>query len=399
MANQLVPNRYDNAAQRGLAFPADVCSTSLVSRYLNVPLMNIENASYIYPIFSIYAAGRCKLEGWPGDMRGSVTALEVVAPNLPDNHFLLQDPARKKFILSILTYIVQKQFNSDYITVAPNIAGIPERAPFANLPDTAQQLMRNIAGHDVTDADYTVGLCTMLVNLLREGLNLSNTQSARNVNTRTYVLGYVSLAKRGMISNQKLRKVLDDVSNATGRQIDIEPREVSMFWGQFGSIVTVDNARNIITGLSHGIANFSLRLRLTLDQAVRSGMTCYWAIRTAVTRYPTFPWDQASRYIPDDFRNFQVALEMVGDNEYFGFGSNLGNASSTRYKNLSWLAIKLLIKCNAQEYGSFTEYRGLPARPDHSIELQALLDTFAPEVPAAGIEGLAEMIGAWRLVN
>ena len=81
-------------------FPSDVCSSSLISRYIDVPMLEDVNAPYIYPIFSMYAAGRCKLENWSTDLRGTVTALEVVTPNLPNDEFLTREESRKKFIMS-----------------------------------------------------------------------------------------------------------------------------------------------------------------------------------------------------------------------------------------------------------------------------------------------------------
>ncbi|KAG8304751.1 hypothetical protein J6590_086700 [Homalodisca vitripennis] len=77
-----------------------------------------------------------------------------------------------------------------------------------------------------------------------------------------------------------------------------------------------------------------------------------------------------SGYIPDDFVHYGEARALVGNNQYYGFNRDLGNARHTRYRSRAWLCIKLLVRFRGAEYGSLQNYRGVVAHPDRETDLQ-----------------------------
>lgn len=155
---------------------------------------------------------------------------------------------------------------------------------------------------------------------------------------------------------------MTEITTATGKTVRPSQDECEAFFTAMSPLVNAENARSIMTGLSACIEAYSLRLRLTIDQAIKGGMTCYWSVQEAFVQFPTFPW---ARYIEADFRRYSAAVALVGDDEYYGFHSTLGDAASTKYKSLSWLAMHLLVTHCGSEYGSLTRYASYNRTPDH----------------------------------
>lgn len=211
-----------------------------------------------------------------------------------------------------------------------------------------------------------------------------------------YCLTYISIAKQGNITEAKLTSICNAVSEETGRAINISIEEIKAFNTSFGPYINVDNAEAICTGLQQGLANFSLRLCLTMQPAIRSGMTSYWMVWEALTLCTDFDWEAIASLIPQDFRKYSDAVALVGNNQYFGFNSDLQAAKHTNYMSLSWVAAKVLIKSDPPAYSALSRYRGLPALPKRHDEIQAILDAYVP-----GVANAEQLIGqeSLRLVR
>lgn len=70
------------------------------------------------------------------------------------------------------------------------------------------------------------------------------------------------------------------------------------------------------------------------------------------------------------------AVTVVGNNQYFGFNSDLGIAKHTNYMSLSWVACRVLMKSDPPVYSALARYRGLPANPRKSDEINAILEAY-----------------------
>lgn len=120
-----------------------------------------------------------------------------------------------------------------------------------------------------------------------------------------------------------------------------------------------------------------------MQQAVRSGMTSYWMVWEALTLCTDFNWEAIAALIPQDFRKYSDAVALVGNNQYFGFHNDLAAAKHTNYMSLSWVASKVLIKSDPPAYSALSRYRGLPALPKRSDEIQAIIEAYVPDVANA----------------
>lgn len=216
------------------------------------------------------------------------------------------------------------------------------------------------------------------------------------LSTEIYCLTYISIAKQGNITEAKLTSICNAVSEETGRAINISVEEIKSFNTSFSPYIDSTNAEAICEGLRLGLANFSLRLCLTMQQAVRSGMTSYWMIWEALTLCTDFDWEAIASLIPQDFRKYSDAVALVGNNQYFGFNSDLRAAKHTNFISLSWVAAKVLIKSDPPAYSALSRYRGLPAQPKRNDEIQAILDAYVP-----GVANEEQLIGreSLRLVK
>lgn len=194
-----------------------------------------------------------------------------------------------------------------------------------------------------------------------EALATEPTASALSLSTEIYCLTYISIAKQGNITDAKLTSICNAVSEETGRAITITLEE--SFSTSFKPFINSQNAPQICEGLRQGFENFSLRLSLTMQQAVRSGLTSYWMVWEAINLCTDFDWESIAALIPQDVRRYADAVAEVGNNQYYGFNSDLRIAKHTNYMSLSWVACKVLIKSDPPSYSALARYRGLPANP------------------------------------
>lgn len=168
-----------------------------------------------------------------------------------------------------------------------------------------------------------------------EALAVTPTASALALSTEIYCLAYTSIAKHGNITDNKLNSICNAIVEETGRAVNLSIEEVRAFSVSFKLFINADNARPICEGLQANMVAFSLRLSITMQQAIRSGMTAYWAISDALTTYPGFRWGAAMGFIPQDFQKYSDAVALVGNNQYYGFAHDLRVAKQTNYLSLS----------------------------------------------------------------
>lgn len=114
---------------------------------------------------------------------------------------------------------------------------------------------------------------------------------------------------------------------------------------------------------------------------------------------------------PDEWPNFQQAIDVVQDNPWYGFSHDLGIVSSTKYKNISYVAAKeLLIKVNGKM--SVRAYAGWTARAkyqsvvdmmiaeyENAKQQNAVNNTPMPEYPdVEAVTTLRSLILQWNHV-
>lgn len=411
------PAIWDRILQRGYAFPGQQLSSRMIRTNINIPYFNVAQR-WMPAVLAMYARGRCSLEGWNvTDNFRTIAALEMIAPNLPADCFTTTNEARKIFIRSGLHALCSLGYENSYSTglggerPTSNVQErevICARIPQAVPPDVdtfirvllAIQPIPAVGGRPVqpgaiTDANYTEPFAEVVA-LLLDHLASKSTAKGRAMGCNLYTLMYLSLSKRGNVTNAKLASVNAAVAQETNLNCDLEADEIRVCGSVCVRYVSGDNAEAIMTGMATNMNAYSLRLRLLMDQTSRAGMTSYWAIREALRLFATFEWNEVSRFIPDDFVHYQAAVALVGNNEYYGFNTDLGEAKHTRYKSLAWVCIKLLIKFRGAEYGSLQNYRGTVAHPDREQDLQRLIDAYQPNVAPLPWNGLDAFLAQIR---
>lgn len=124
-----------------------------------------------------------------------------------------------------------------------------------------------------------------------ESLAAEPTASDLALSTEIYCLAYISVAKQGNITENKLTSIFNAVAEETGHAITLTLEEIKAFSTSFRPFINAQNAQDICEGLRLGLENFSLRLCLTMQQATRSGMTLYWMVWEALTLCTDFNWE------------------------------------------------------------------------------------------------------------
>lgn len=397
-------NPINTPSLRRYAFPGAVYSANMITRNINIPYFTIQQGDTLTSrgfVLSMYARGRCRMEGWPTSTGPKiVAALESVAPNLPDACFANTEMSRYYFVMSTLCYLLRSRPSSTYHRCeawpecrAPEgyqnrdtINNILMRFTHDNIAALEQNMIaasRQILGlgegeQAITPNNITAHMaiaCAFFLSSLHE----FPTATAAALSTELYTLAYISIAKQGNITDAKLNSICNAVSAEVGRDINLTQEDVVDFSNSFKPYVTAENAGPICRGLQGDMQGFSLRLTITMQQAVRSGMTAYWAIYEAINGYRSFNWLEAVRLIPEDFTKYMAAVNLVRGNQYYGFNSDLQLAKHTNYLSLCWLACQVLIKADPPQYAALKRYRGMPTHPRKETALQALLDAFEPD--------------------
>lgn len=335
----------------------------MITRFIDIPYFIVaENDTTVTRgiVLNLYAKGRCTLEKWSAaTSQRTVAALEAIAPNLPNSCFAKWNGSRWYLALSTMYYLSRNGPTSNYhrkeawpavqiknaIRDAQQLNNILARFTVGNIDAIADSFNRTSRlilglpeGEDAITSGQVTGTMAEACARFLESLAKEPTPSALSLSTEIYCLTYISIAKQGNITDAKLTSICNAVSEETGRTITITIEEVKSFSSSFRPYINSNNASEICEALRIELENFSLRLCLTMQQAVRSGMTSYWMVWEALNLCTDFDWEAIASLIPQDFRRYADAVALVGNNQYYGFNSDLGIAKHTNYMSLSWVA-------------------------------------------------------------
>lgn len=374
------PSAWDRPNQRAHAFPGQQLASRMVRQNAGSNYFASANR-YLPVLLMYYSRDRCLLEGWnANDNMRVLASLEMIAPNLPAACFLPANESRKVLIRSLLGGLQYYGYESVFsrglegvnpVSTVAAVNTIVQRFP-ANIPEELDDFIRALASLGpepaIVDGTYTANMAEAVIFFV-DYLASRHTPKGRSVGCNLYTLMYVSLGKRGTITQSKMLSITRAISEETNLSCDVEPDEVRICGSLMAPFITETNAQAIMEGLALNMEAYSLRLRSTVMQTTKAGMTCFWAIYEAIRIFNQFPWDEASRFILEDFINYGAAYAEVNGNLYYGFRKDLGVARHTKYKSLSWLSVKLLIQHKGGEYGSLTNYRGLTLHPDREQDL------------------------------
>jgi hypothetical protein len=183
----------------------------------------------------------------------------------------------------------------------------------------------------------------------------------------------VSCAKQGQITNAFADKIMRGVEDETGYEIQIDADVVRVLYQHFGKDFTDLTAPLAFNRWTEMLPESALRLRLTIEQITFSRLTVYKVVEEACQTFPDFPWPLMNKLLPGEISRFTIAARLIDGNPYYGFKKNVGEAASTRYKYLGWVAKELLVRGAGK--GTLSNYQGWPRTvPNHDRVRQVIDD-------------------------
>jgi hypothetical protein len=200
--------------------------------------------------------------------------------------------------------------------------------------------------------------------------------NATSWNTGLYAYFYVSMAKRGGITQKKLDSLITEINTANGTNIQSDQDATRRIWEHCGRHITAANAPNAFhTWETSLTAPTALRVRIACQQASGAGLTALTTIVRAIKCFPTFYWSRVFKWFPEETAALRDALLLVNNNPYFGFSAEMGQARATRYKNLAWVSKELLLRISGET--SLRAYKGWVRIPELSDTLVGLIEKYA----------------------
>lgn len=173
-------------------------------------------------------------------------------------------------------------------------------------------------------------------------------QHKRYTRLEIAIHAYVSIVKRGNISESYIRKVSEGLQMDIGRPIAIREQIVKAVWTFLADVINDANIGQLLRHWLSYIPAPCVRTRTMIDQAAKSGITSFIIIGKAINKTQNFPWHQIRRICQVEWDAFEAGVIEVGDNEYFGYRRELGNAKSTNLKSLAWVCKEILIRIHGE---------------------------------------------------
>lgn len=198
---------------------------------------------------------------------------------------------------------------------------------------------------------------------------------------------YLAILKRGTMSEAFIDKIVQGMVTdlqIPGIRIDINACRV--FFSIFGTYVDENTISGITERWSTMLPMPALRLRLTVEQASGSGLTALSVTGRAIKTYTDFNWVRIVQLYPDEWANLITAVDTVGNNVWYGFKKQLGIVSSTKYKNIAYVAKELLIRINGES--SLRTYAGWVRRAKY----QAVVDALIADYEAAKTDSIQNAV-------
>nr|QPL15354.1 nucleoprotein [Hymenopteran chu-related virus OKIAV146] len=344
-----------NAAQIGLFVRADPLTAQVRLRSLGVwPFINNYTDPAVIPIAFVMSSMASFSSGHDSSVRRmAVTIGEMASPVLPAPMIATRNQAENFYMYCFENYIISQGYQA--ICVPPvgsteNFWTAERLAHFNGAAATDEPIWPPII-----DAAHPITARRVMMNAfyMASFLTLGNSQLQATV----FSTAWVSLAKRGTVSEEMIQKVVDGIKTDLGLTITINADCCKIVYAAYMKGMNGTNAGTVFTLLSNLIPDIAMRLKLTLTQTIQSGLASLSFIHNAMTSYHDFGWARVDRLTGGDVTRAMAAFELVGNNLYFGFNRDLGAAKSTRYSSLCWVAMQLLVRVGGQvtirRYGAF----------------------------------------------
>lgn len=232
---------------------------------------------------------------------------------LPTTHFLPAPDANAR-VTAILdhyldneTSILKNRTKADFIALNNNLPEDERDEDWEMIPvETSNSDILRLYGQNYV---------TFLLSAGSTGLHYSGIE--------LYATMFLAVAKRGNISEGFLAKVITGISDDLQYNARLDAEVITLLYKFYGIYVNAANAETILTAWIDDLPASALRLRLTLEQSLGSGMTAFIVIGRAILKYPDFPWPKLNMLTGGELTNFSLAMAAVNGNPYYGFTLNV----------------------------------------------------------------------------
>jgi hypothetical protein len=208
---------------------------------------------------------------------------------------------------------------------------------------------------------------------------------------------YVACAKQGQITPTFITKVTEGVETDLGHTIELNLHTIRILYNQFGNNFDDITAPVVFRRWEQMFPDQALRLRLTVEQVTFNRLTVYLVIKEALQTFPSFPWPRLNKLLPGELERYCIAVNLIGNNPYFRYKKDIGEAVSTRYKNLGWVAKELLIRGAGKS--SLVGYVGWPRTVPNHDRVKRIIDTFLRHLGETDVVAQADMDAAHSILE
>ncbi|QGW51124.1 nucleoprotein [Karukera tick virus] len=193
-----------------------------------------------------------------------------------------------------------------------------------------------------------------------------------------FAAAFLGFAKKGDITTRKLESIIAQMHEEVGYTMSLSTEVVRAMWHHVGVYVPYELLPQMFRAWEEATETISLRMRVTLQQAAWTGLTQYSTILRMVEDHPDFPWARVAGLLASDWSAFMKAVDTVGNDPYYGFKANVGDAAATKFLNLGYVAKEMMRKLGGREAGAITQYRGWISTPRCQATLDEIIRDWVP---------------------
>lgn len=204
-----------------------------------------------------------------------------------------------------------------------------------------------------------------------------------NFGTELLLHTVLAVVKTGECTIEFLSKVSEGCK-MFGFNVILDRDLIKAIYLAFGEYLNSIDVHAMIEYWKTLVPNKCLRIKLTIEQAEWHNLTSYTSIKTALNLHKQFYWANLFQLHTHNAQlgKFRIAMNLIQN----GFNNSLGEASSTRYKDLAGACILLLIKADNDK--GLRKYKGMANRISNFAYIKFLIRQYlkATVARAQGVE-------------
>nr|QHA33915.1 putative nucleoprotein [Atrato Chu-like virus 1]QHA33919.1 putative nucleoprotein [Atrato Chu-like virus 1] len=212
--------------------------------------------------------------------------------------------------------------------------------------------------------------------ILLEGMAVAMPSNQHWLNGVSFIsTALTSICRRGIITDEHRQRMIESIREATSSgNVHLPPRTIERFYRFYGHGVKATNARKLMKHYNNMIPENIIPLRNLIIQAAGSGLTTYMTIIRAMATYKDFDWPRIRELAPADYIAFEIAMDTIQDNVYFGFNAQMGVASARNFPTLAYCSFQLCIRAGGDM--PLREYRGQPKVVPFKPGIDAIINDY-----------------------